>query len=79
LITPSSHGDRSISAISEQYDEFTALCIDGRVSLATMPKPVTLFEKSEKLAPLANKYRYRYSLLGYDMIYYSNSPFRVVE
>ncbi len=79
LITPSSHGDRSISAITEQYEDFTPLCIDGRVSLATMPKPITLFEKSERLSVLANKYRYRYSMLGYDMIYYSSVPFRVVE
>jgi hypothetical protein len=79
LITPSSHGFRSISQISQQYGEFTSLIIDGRAYQSTMPQGVTLFDKDAKLATIASKYRYRASILGMDMVYYSNQPLRAVE
>jgi hypothetical protein len=79
LITPSSHGFRSISQISQLYGEFTSLIIDGRAYQSTMPQGVTLFDKDAKLASIASKYRYRASILGMDMVYYSNQPLRAVE
>ncbi len=79
LITPSSHGNRSIIQITDQFEDFTALCIDGRASLATQPNPVTLFDKSPKLNTISSKYRYKYSLLTYDIIYYSIVPFKIIE
>lgn len=79
LITPSSHGSRSISQISHLYGDFTSLIIDGRAYQSTMPQGVTLFDKDAKLATIANKYRYRASILGMDMVYYSNQPLRAVE
>jgi hypothetical protein len=79
LITPSSHGFRSISQISQLYGEFTSLIIDGRAYQSTMPQGVTLFDKDAKLVSIASKYRYRASILGMDMVYYSNQPLRAVE
>lgn len=79
LVTPSSHGSRSIVEITSQYGDFTSLIIDGRSYQSTMPQGVTLFDKDPKVTPIANKYRYRASILGYDMLYYSNQPLRAVQ
>jgi len=79
LITPSSHGTRSISDITRQYGDFTSLVIDGRTFQATMPQGMTLFDKDPKLTAISNKYRYRASILGMDMVYYSNQPLRSIE
>ncbi len=79
LITPSSHGSRSISDITLQYGDFTSLVIDGRTFQATMPQGMTLFDKDPKLTAISTKYRYRASILGMDMVYYSNQPLRSVE
>ncbi len=79
LITPSSHGARSISDITRLYGDFTSLVIDGRTFQATMPQGMTLFDKDPKLTAISNKYRYRASILGMDMVYYSNQPLRSVE
>jgi hypothetical protein len=53
--------------------------IDGRTFQATMPQGMTLFDKDPKLTAISNKYRYRASILGMDMVYYSNQPLRSVE
>lgn len=79
LVTPSSHGSRSIVEITRQFGDFTSLIIDGRSYQSTMPQGVTLFDKDPKVTPIANKYRYRASILGYDMLYYSNQPLRSVQ
>jgi hypothetical protein len=79
LITPSSHGTRSIAEITRQFGDFTSLIIDGRGYQSTMPQGVTLFDKDPKLTAISNKYRYRASIIGMDMVYYSNQPLRVSE
>jgi hypothetical protein len=79
LITPSSHGSKSIAEINRQFGDFTSLIIDGRGYLSTMPQGVTLFDKDPKLTAISNKYRYRASIIGMDMVYYSNQPLRVTE
>jgi hypothetical protein len=79
LISPESHGSRSISEIASQYGDFTSLIIDGRVYLSTLPQGVTLFEKDPKLNAISNKFRYRASLIGMDMIYHSSQPLRALE
>lgn len=79
LVTPSSHGTRSISDITRQYGDFTSLLIDGRVFQSTMPSGMTLFDKDSKLSAISNKFRYRASILGMDMVYYSNQPLRSIE
>jgi hypothetical protein len=79
LISPESHGSRSISEISTQYGDFTSLIIDGRVYQSTLPQGVTLFDKDQKLNAIANKFRYRASLIGMDMIYHSSQPLRALE
>lgn len=82
LVTPSSHGTRSIVEISNQFGDFTSLLIDGRGYQSTMYQQtpgVTLFDKDPKLAAISNKYRYRASILGMDMVYYSNQPLRAVD
>ena len=79
LVTPSSHGTRSIVDITRQYGDFTSLLIDGRVFQSTMPSGMTLFDKDPKLNAISNKFRYRASILGMDMVYYSNQPLRSIE
>jgi hypothetical protein len=79
LVTPSSHGTRSIADITRQYGDFTSLLIDGRVFQSTMPSGMTLFDKDSKLSAISNKFRYRASILGMDMVYYSNQPLRSIE
>ncbi len=79
LISPESHGSRSISEIATQYGDFTSLIIDGRVYQSTLPQGVTLFDKDQKLTAIANKFRYRASLIGNDMTYYSSLPLRALE
>jgi hypothetical protein len=79
LITPTSHGSRSIADITKIYGDFTSLVIDGRAYQSTMPQGITLFDKDPKLTAIASKYRYRASILGMDMVYYSNQPLRAVE
>jgi len=79
LVTPSSHGTRSIDSITKQFGDFTSLIIDGRGYQATSPQGVALFNADPKLSAIANKYRYRASIVGMDMVYYSNQPLRTAE
>jgi hypothetical protein len=44
-----------------------------------LPQGVTLFEKDPKLNAISNKFRYRASLIGMDMIYHSSQPLRALE
>jgi hypothetical protein len=79
LVTPSSHGTRSIDSITKQFGDFTSLIIDGRSYQATMPQGVSTFNTDPKLTAISNKYRYRASIVGMDMVYYSNQPLRTAE
>ena len=79
LVTPSSHGTRSLGEITTQFGDFTSLIIDGRVYFSTQPQGVTVFEKDPKLLGISNRFRYRAGLLGMDMVYYSNQPLRALE
>jgi hypothetical protein len=79
LVTPSSHGTRSIDQISKQYGDFTSLLIDGRAFQSTMPSGVFLFDKDAKVTSIANKYRFRAPILGLDIIYYSNQALRSTQ
>lgn len=82
LISPSSHGERSPSAITMQYGDFTSLILDGRAYMATMPQyqqNVPLLMQDPKMATIANKFKHRSSLIGFDMLYYSSQPLRTVE
>lgn len=81
LISPSSHGSGPISEVAEKYKDFTALVYDGRVTLATYPPPppgipITIFDKSQKIAEITKHYPYRQPLVGMDMVYYSDRVVR---
>ncbi len=80
LVTPSSYGQRSLSEIAIEYGDFTSLIMDGRAYFATLPAGVTLFDKDPKMSTIAQKYRYRASLVGWGgMLYYSSVPLQNPE
>jgi len=78
LISPSSHGSGPIADVAKRYKDFTALVLDGRVTLATYQPSVSqgigIFDKSPKIQEITKRYAYRQPLVGMDMVYYSDHP-----
>lgn len=72
LISPSSHGSGSPTEIARNYKDFTPFVLDGRVFLATYPPGIAIYQQNQNIKEIANRYPYRASLLGMDMIYYSD-------
>jgi hypothetical protein len=72
LISPSSHGSGNVTEVTGLYRDFAALVLDGPVIQATYPPGFTIFEKSPKLQEVASHYPYRHTLMGAQMIYYSD-------
>jgi len=79
LISPSSHGSGPISEVAERYKDFTALVYDGRIALATYPSGYGTYDKGAHTESIAKRYPYRQSLVGMDMVYYSDHPIRTKE
>jgi len=79
LISPSSHGTGSISKIAGEYGDFTSLVIDGRVFLATYPPGLSIYDKDQKILDITRRYPYRATLVGMDMVYYSDRALRGSE
>jgi hypothetical protein len=79
LISPSSHGSGPISKVVDNYKDFAALVLDGRVLLATYPPGFTIFDKSPRLQEIARHYPNRQPLVGMDMVYYSERAVRAKE
>lgn len=82
LITPSSHGSGPVSEVANHYKDFASLVLDGPVLDATRIDAtrlsgITIFEKDPKLEEIAKHYQYRQSLLGVDMMYYSDRAIRM--
>ncbi len=80
VISPSSHGSGALSEVSLNYKDFASLVLDGPVYLATLPsRPstqfpagVSIFDKDQHIEGIAKRYPYRKSLVGLDMVFYSD-------
>ncbi len=76
LISPSSHGSGNTSEIAAKYKDFTSLVLDGRVFLATYPPGLPIYDKDQKIQEITRRYPYRATLVGMDMVYYSDRALR---
>ena len=72
LISPSSHGSGNATEVAEKYKDFTSLVMDGRVFLATYPPGMSIYDKDKKIEEIARRYPFRATLVGMDMVYYSD-------
>ena len=80
LISPSSHGSGTVMEVAANYQDFTALVLDGPVTLATMPiRPdrdfpdgVTIFNKDQHIENIAKRYFFRKPLVGAYMMFYTD-------
>lgn len=79
LISPISHGSGDMREVAAQYGDFTSLVIDGRVFLATYPPGVSTYDKDPKIQSIAKKFPYRNTMVGMDMLYYSDRPLRTAD
>lgn len=79
LISPSSHGDGSISEVSAKYQDFASLVLDGRVFLATNPPGISIYAKDQKIQEITRRYPYRATLVGMDMVFYSDRALRTAN
>ncbi|MDP4624244.1 MAG: glycosyltransferase family 39 protein [Akkermansiaceae bacterium] len=76
LISPSSHGSGNVSEVAGKYKDFTSLVLDGRVVLATYPPGFSIYDKDPKIQEITRRYPYRATLVGMDMVYYSDRALR---
>lgn len=76
LISPSSHGSGSAAEVAAKYKDFTSLVLDGRVFLATYPPGLSIYDKDKKIEEITRRYPYRATLVGMDMVYYSDRALR---
>ncbi|MFM2196692.1 MAG: hypothetical protein RLZZ505_124 [Verrucomicrobiota bacterium] len=79
LISPSSHGSGNAAEIANKYKDFTSLVLDGRVFLATYPPGLSIYDKDKKIEEITRRYPYRATLVGMDMVYYSDRALRTNE
>ncbi|MGD9417855.1 MAG: hypothetical protein Q7R22_002855 [Verrucomicrobiota bacterium JB025] len=79
LISPSSHGSGPMKDVAFRFKDFAAMVFDGRVVLATYPPGISIYDKSQKLGSIAKRFPYRQTLVGMDMVYYSDRAIRVAE
>jgi len=79
LISPSSHGSGNASEVATKYKDFTSLVMDGRVFLATYPPGLSIYDKDQKIQEITRRYPYRATLVGMDMVYYSDRALRTTE
>jgi|694.fasta_scaffold12961_7 hypothetical protein len=76
LISPSSHGSGNAMEVAAKYKDFTSLVMDGRVFLATYPPGISIYDKDQKIEEITRRYPYRATLVGMDMVYYSDRALR---
>jgi len=79
LISPSSHGSGPPAQVAAEYKDFTSLVLDGRVFLATYPPGLSIYDKDQKIQEITRRYPYRATLVGMDMLYYSDRALRAAE
>jgi hypothetical protein len=78
-ISPSSHGSGNASEIAYKYKDFTSLVLDGRVFIATYPPGLSIYDKDPKIQEITRRYPYRATLVGMDMVYYSDRALRSAD
>jgi len=76
LISPVSHGSGGMADMAARYGDFASLVYNGRVFLATYPPGLSIAEKDPKLQAITKRYPYRATLVGMDMVYYSDRALR---
>jgi len=80
LVTPSSHGEGSVSRVIANHRDFSSLVLDGMVSrstsMTTDPRHgMPIFNRDPKIEPIMRRYSNRTFLMGIgDMTYYSDRP-----
>jgi hypothetical protein len=79
LVSPSSHGSGNAAAVAAKYKDFTSLVLDGRVFLATYPPGLSIYDKDQKIQEITRRYPYRATLVGMDMVFYSDRALRTAE
>ncbi len=79
LISPSSHGSGPISEVADRYKDFTSMVYDGRITLATYPPGIAIYDKTEKTQQITKRYPFRQPLVGMDMVYYSERAIRAKQ
>lgn len=83
LITPASYGQNNLMEINSKYGDFTSLVIDGQTSLAAYPPPnpppPPLYATDSKIAGVYKRFPYPVRVLGYMIMFYSESPVRTSE
>ena len=72
LISPSSHGSGNATQVAAKYNDFTSLVMDGRIFLATYPPGLSIYENDKKIEEINRRYPHRATLVGMDMVYYSD-------
>lgn len=79
LISPSSHGSGNAAEVASDYKDFTSLVLDGRVFLATYPPGISIYDKDTKIQEIMRRYPHRATLVGMDMVYYSDRALRTSD
>lgn len=79
LISPSSHGSGNAAEVAGKYRDFTSLVLDGRVFLATYPPGLSIYDKDQKIQEITRRYPFRATLVGMDMVYYSDRALRTAD
>ena len=79
LISPSSHNSGTASEVAAKYKDFTSLVLDGRVFLATYPPGLSIYDKDQKIQEITRRFPYRASLVGMDMLYYSDRALNTAD
>lgn len=79
LISPSSHGSGNSAEVAAKYRDFTSLVMDGRTFLATYPPGVSIYDKDPKIQEITRRYPFRATLVGMDMVYYSDRALRSAD
>ncbi len=79
LISPSSHGSGNAADTAAKYKDFASLVLDGRVFLATYPPGVSIYNQDQKIQEITRRYPFRATLVGMDMVYYSDRALRTAE
>jgi hypothetical protein len=50
--------------------------MDGRIFLATYPPGLSIYDKDKKIEEITRRYPFRATLVGMDMVYYSDRTLR---
>lgn len=80
LVTPSSHGEGSVSQVMRSHRDFSSLVLDGMVSQSTSlsrdPRQgAPIYNRDAKIEAIMRRYSSRTFLMGIgDMSYYSDRP-----